>query len=355
MKKKLRYLLFFLPIITWLVIEASLPVTFFTYRHWEALSYSTFIPHQHHWYPNIESSKNAVGDLCHHTSHEIIKHEYWKTDQLGFRNDSLIRNADIILIGDSFVAGSGLSQEETITYQLNNLLDKNIRTYNLAPCSFSDFIVYHEKGIISTPHLIIFSIVERNIPDPIVYYTNTHSTHIKSFIKELFEVLQLNIYLDKAFKGYSLKWLNARIFGQKGKGIPGITKSGMYFLNGKNQLYTNKKLNPTISTLKSYKSYCEKIGSEFLFLPLPNKETVYYDMVPLQKQPNYLDSLDSLLKLNEIASYNTNETMIQYRAMNDSLIYHLDDTHWNAKGVQLVAKNLTKKIKSILTEKVNDI
>ena len=113
MRRFIRNLIFFiLPIIAYLLIEGILPVTTFAFRSFEAIKFVTRIPRVGDFYPNINLTVNAVGDLCHHTDNEIVKLETLKTDRIGYRNDVFIEEADILFIGDSFIQGSGLSQEE---------------------------------------------------------------------------------------------------------------------------------------------------------------------------------------------------------------------------------------------------
>jgi len=55
--------------------------------------------------------------------------EVFRTDSLGFRNDRDYSGEGLLLVGDSFVAGNGSSQEDTITARLT--ADHDIRGYNL--------------------------------------------------------------------------------------------------------------------------------------------------------------------------------------------------------------------------------
>ncbi len=63
----------------------------------------------------------------------------FRTDSIGFRNSTDYHGQKYLLVGDSFVAGSGTTQDEIITQQL--LIKYNIDSYNLAyPGEIIDYI-----------------------------------------------------------------------------------------------------------------------------------------------------------------------------------------------------------------------
>ena len=142
-----------------------------------------------------------------------------------------------------------------------------------------------------------------------------------------------------------MNYIKARIKNEHGNGISG-KDSVMYFLNGKNQEYNFDKIDKIAKTITSYKNYCDSIGVNFMFLPLPNKETVYYDKVPLDNQPDYIYKLNSILKINGVIAVNTLELFNNNKTKGSNYFYHLDDTHWNSKGVNLVADELIKKART---------
>ena len=55
-------------------------------------------------------------------------------------------------------------------------------------------------------------------------------------------------------------------------------------------------------------------------------------------------NLDSILKENDVKTFNVLQLYNDYRQSNTKLLYHLDDMHWNPNGVQLVSKEIAKTI-----------
>jgi alginate O-acetyltransferase complex protein AlgJ len=342
MKKFLLKVFVFLltPVLSLLIIGASLPINFFTYRTWEAISFKTNVSSYAPFYPNTILNMIGVGDLCHHSSFSIAKKEYWITDKYGFRNDKFDNSPDIVIIGDSFIAGTSLSQDETISNQLINL-NKKLVVYNMAPSSISTLDYYLKTRKINKPRIIIYSMVERNLPNPIKIY---QSNFFKETFKNVIEFGNFNEYLDRAFKFSFIKWLTARFHDSKGSGIPSKENSHMFFLQGSSQKHSADDLNESARVIISYKKYCDSLGVDFLFLPMPDKESVYFELVPFDKQPQYLSQLDSILNTAHVSTINTLEIYNEYRKTSNSLLYHYDDTHWNANATRIISKEILQKI-----------
>lgn len=334
MKKFLvKNVIFLIPIFLFLIIELILPLNTFTFRPWEALLFNdkqtigSFYPNQ-----NIEMI--SEGDLCYNTKLAVKKNENWITDKLGFRNNQFLNNPKILIIGDSFVAGSSLPQDSTLSNLLNNRLNTDV--YNMAPATFSDFLELINKKIINKPNLLIFSIVERNIP-PVINYDLRGNVYSP--------IGKLSIILDRISRLYSINYFKARVNKDHGDGVPGLVDPRMCFYENHPQ-YEKNQLEYTVDNIKTYKHICDSLGINFLFLPIPNKETVYYDLIPLEKQPDYLLKLDSVLRQDGVNTINTLQIVNEYRKNNSKFIYQFDDSHWNSEGVELIANQLIFKLKN---------
>ncbi len=341
MKKYINKILFFalISLMILLFCYIIIPTKSLTYRPWEALTFSN-ISANSPFYPNEKINMNSVGDLCHHSKNAVVKKEYWKTDELGFRNDEYIKDADILIIGDSYIAGSGLTQADIISNQILKI-DRNLKVYNMAPSSISQFDKLLKIGKINKPKLLLFSIVERNLPEKIENYNTNFITDI---LRRIPYNTSINSQIDCFLKFLPLRWTKARVNSSTGSGIPGVPNSKMYFFNEATQTHQEDDLVNTVNILISYKKYCESLGIKFMFMPMPNKETVYYELVPFDKQSDYLLRLDSTLNLSGIPTINTLKIYNDYRKTNESLLYHLDDTHWNSNATKIIALEILNKV-----------
>lgn len=336
------FLFLLTPVVIVSICEIILPLGFFTNRPWEALRFATIVPHESPFYPNSSLNMVCVGDLCHHTEHAIKRNEDWNIDELGFRNNKYISDPDILIIGDSFIAGTGLSQESIFANQMMKY--SKLKVYSMAPSSLSQFHMFLRTGKVKKPKILIYSTAERTIPE--VIDTNKLMNQYKVLVKNLFGIGNANVYLDRGFRFFSLKWAKARIVESKGNGIPGTGKVKMFFLQGTDhsKRQQNRDLEAYLKTIREYKKYCNDLGIEFFFLPMPDKESVYYEYVPFPSQPNFLFKLDTLLKENGINTLNTLEIYNRYRVGNSELLYTQDDTHWNFNATDLISKEVIRKL-----------
>lgn len=338
MKKFLLSLLaFFAPLILLMVAEVLMPANTFSFRPWEALKYSTTVPTYCQFYPNQALEMNAVGDLCHHTDKAVHRNERWITDKLGYRNDAFVEQADVLIIGDSFIAGTGLSQEDLLSNKLQRKFGNGFKVYNMAPSSFAKFDYFLRLGIVKKPKTIVFAMVERHLPDPL-YVKPT--TGIKSKMVHYPFIGNLSAVVDKAFRFSSLKWLNARIHHYYGNGLPAVNDSTMFFLEGFRQKHAKSDLKRTVRIIKTYQDYCDSLGIKFVYLPMPDKETVYYEQVPFPKQADYLVREDSMLEAAGVACLNTLELYNDFRKTHSEVLYQPDDSHWNPIATELVSQEL---------------
>lgn len=328
----IKALVFCSPIIA-LGFEAFMPPSLFTFRPYEALLFNHSeigMP----FYPNQTLQMNSEGDLCYYTNNAVKKNEFWITDKIGYRNNRFIEDPDVLLIGDSFLVGTSITQDSTLTNLLTLKFDNKLKLYNLAQATFSDFKVLYENQIFKTPKLIIYSIGENDLPGQIIINNN----------EKLHKNTTVSVWIDKATRLYSINYLTSRILNRKSSGVQSEINNKMFFLKGKNQTSNLDSINNVIEVIETYKSFCDSLGINFLFLPLPNKETVYYDEVPLNKQPVYLSELDTGLKKRNISTINSLKVFNLYRQNNNSLVYHLDDTHWNSNGVNIIAEEIVQEI-----------
>jgi hypothetical protein len=340
--KKFFYTLawFFIPLLIIPILEAFVfPVSQFTYRSWEALRFYKF-GFVGPFYPNEEVVRQEEGDLAHHTSHAVSRKTLWVTDQVGYRNEHFINAPDILLIGDSYIAGSGLSQEQLLSNVLSKKLGPGVKIYNLAPAVFSQFDSLYQENYLEKPKLIIYSCAERDIPA--VFKGNIRSR------KSLSDVLafhgNIDVYMDRMLRLYSLRWVKSRLLNSTGAGIVSPSNPDMFFLSGRGMArHSEDELKQAAAAIVSYKRYCDSMNIGFLFMPMPEKETVYYKLVPLTDQPDYLTRLDSLLGLAGVATINTLSLYNRWLSVDGRpLLYQLDDTHWSHTGVELVADEITR-------------
>jgi hypothetical protein len=331
-----------IPLILLFVVENILPPSFFTFRTWEAVRSKTPLltgP----FYPNIEYKMIEEGDLAHHTNYAVKKKVSWKTDKLGYRNDHYDSSPDVLFIGDSNITGSSLSQEEILSSMLKHT---GLSVYNLAPGNVNIFIKLKNKGMFQPPRIVILGIIERSIPFllPVV---NTQSRLNRMQIQFKPFVSFFAMHCDKLARTNSIRYLRARFKGSVGAGIQSKIDKKIFFLQGSNAVMkiSNDSMESILQKIKNYKKYFNSIGSEFIFLPIPNKETILWELAGFLKQPSFIGQLIDKLRSNRIITIDTLKIFNKLRD-NGILPYHYDDTHCNREANNEIAKAIIKLLKN---------
>ena len=281
---------------------------------------------------------DEIGDLGFHTNKAIKKHVVWKTDSLGYRNESVCHNPDILFIGDSFLAGCTLSQDDMLPSQVKKMLDNSLNVYSLAPASFSNFLRLNKQGILKKPKMIIIIGVER-------FFCEKNDTVLSNNDFQEWKYFdKIDECIDRNKKGASRQWFASIFKSRTGIGIPSLIINKMLFYEGAKSIENDSSnFYQCISNMKMINEKCKQMGIQFLFVPMPNKESVYWELVPYKKQPNLLFRIDSALRKQNIAVINTLALYNEERRKGNWL-YHFDDTHWNENGVTAVAKEIVKFI-----------
>lgn len=110
------------------------PIIPLYYRNFELLNQPNEIfKHTQSLRPNTTNTLDSHGDLgamLGNSDYQIKRSIIFTTDTLGFRNQpgQHIQNNKIILLGDSYVMGSGVDQGQMTSFLLN---EQGINTYNL--------------------------------------------------------------------------------------------------------------------------------------------------------------------------------------------------------------------------------
>ncbi len=347
----LESLVFFLIIASAFAIgEILLPQKMVTFRNWEAFSPARGDLFLGRFYPNYEVTRNEVGELAHHSPYAVKKKNiYWKTDEFGYRNNDFIQAADILLVGASNVTGSGVSQENTLTNKLIDLTGHSI--YNISPIyNFKEVVEHLNERRIEKPKVLIYAMLERGIPDFEVIPLNKIPNSPLVNLSELAKQQAYLPYLDRAHKKSLKQYVNARFNNSVGAGIQSPVNDQMFFIQGENAINKLKieYINHYIEAIKSYQAYCNLNGIQFAFIPIPNKETMYYEMVPFEEQPSFISILSQ--KLIESGIHTVDFLGVLNDHKDGPMLFPYDDTHLNAYSLDLMAKTIAPLADELLAK-----
>jgi hypothetical protein len=332
-----------------------LPIDFFTFRVWEALlikEFRSILPG--HFYPRMEMTKlETGGDLAHHTPFAIPKRVKWMTDRYGYRKKDLEGiKPQVVIIGDSNIAGHGLTQKEMLSEVLEDQL--KVPVYPYAPVGSINTFLKDLRFKKDRPKIVIVSLIERdilNMPFPklpqkreglLPFYEG------RDELKQTKWVQSAGVLLDRLFKMNMLNYARARIRNTAVMDFHHFSsKFGpMFFVQGEaaNKEVSNEDFHKVVKTIEAYDRVLKNKGIRFIFLPIPNKENIYHEYLPNPRRPIFLEQLIQELKSRNIETVDTQRAFEDEYQNHSTLLYFLDDSHWNPKGVQLAADFTIKLI-----------
>jgi alginate O-acetyltransferase complex protein AlgJ len=349
-----RLVLFLFPFILAMGIELFvLPIDFFTFRVWEAVlikNIKKFLPGP--FYPNMKIDKIEEGDLGHHTRLTVKKEVVWETDQYGYRKKKTNREKyDIVIIGESNIAGSSLTQKDMLSELLEERL--NISVYPLAPVTLSAF--FKEKRFIDhPPDIVIFATIERLIPYLDLPKLPREKKRTPFFSKLLYHLREnrsiqsIAVFVDRLSKRIMLNYFRAALRRMVLNSEDFLSKRNpLFFLNGKPVIpeITREHFDRIVQMIEGYEELFKRRGIRFIFLPIPNQENIYYEQFAMKERPMFLKYLISELKNRGIETIDTQTAFEEAHRKDSALLFHDDDSHWNPKGVKLIADLTVELIK----------
>jgi len=332
-----------------------LPIDFFAFRVWEALiikEFHSILPG--HFYPRMEINKlETGGDLAHHTPFAIPKRVKWITDRYGYRKkDSERIKPQVVIVGDSNIAGQGLTQEEMLSEVLEDKL--KVPVYPYAPVGSINTFLKDLRFKKDPPKTVIVSVLERHILNLRFPKLPQNRERFLSFyewrdkIKQNRWIQSMGVLLDRLSKMNMLNYARARIGNRAIKGFrqfPSRFGPMLFFIGEEaNRGVSDENFRKAIKTIEAYDYVLKKEGIRFIFLPIPNKENIYHEYLPNSRRPVFLGQLIQELKSRNIETVDTQRAFEDEYQNHSMLLYFLDDSHWNPKGVKLAADFTIKLI-----------
>ncbi|MBD1395618.1 hypothetical protein H9Q13_00435 [Pontibacter sp. JH31] len=334
-----------LPFALWPVMEAVvLPMDFFTFRVWETISVNTMRIMSGPFYPNMHMKMEEEGELAPHTAFAEKKEVEWYTDPYGYRNRDT--KAEVLLIGDSNITGAKLSQEETLAEVLERQIGKEV--YSFAPATVNRFLGTRRFEE-NPPEVVVVSSIERRIPELTPVGANGMASKVRditgSVINSSPVLTWLAMTADRVSKLALYRRTVANIersFGRKEY----IVYHNEFFIEGEfaNRHFSDEEISYMADILEGYKHALAERGIAFVFMPIPNKENIYHQLLPSQQKPDFLARLMRELQKREVAVVNTQPVFERLYLKENKRLYPTDDAHWNNTAVKAAADLLAQHL-----------
>lgn len=344
-KKLVKKMIFFLaPFIIWFFIElVILPIDHFTFRVWETVLVKDVKILPGPFYPNKVIRKTEEGELAPHTKFAVKKDVVWYTDQFGYRNRNIYSDPDVLIIGDSNITGVNLTQENTLSEALERSLDKTV--YSFAPAHINRFLA-DERFEENPPEIVVFSSIERMIVSLPEIEPSNFKSKLRGAIGPIIVssdfLTSLFVSLDRILKWPSYYFLRSKIY-RGDKELP-FHVGSQFFIRGDTLLeVSEERFERSIRVIESYKNIIEARGSRFIFLPIPDKENIYHQLLPTKRKPDFLPRLTKVLKEKNIEVVDL-QPAFERSYESGNLVFFTDDGHWNPTGVKIATELLEEQI-----------
>ncbi|BBM84232.1 SGNH/GDSL hydrolase family protein [Candidatus Uabimicrobium amorphum] len=297
------------------------------------------------------------------------------TDKNGFRNLDIPETADILVIGDSFGEGYGVSDNETWSQVLQNITDKRI--YNLSVTATNPVHYYHNlKKYIRqfSPQLVICMIFEGNDfrKYRIKSFANASDRMLRRRIKKrLAHYLRWRIFpwTSDYCKLKSISWLPLV--------VPTASKNYYHFSAKKihnmyrapRKIIGSRAWKVVWKALADIKKEAQEAQAEVLYVYVPCKTRVVMPLITEHKweaihsylgikapfsskfATHFFEKMDSIerafLQKSEQENFQvvSTTTMLRQGSAKGRKLYFTYDDHWTALGNKEIAEFIAQCIK----------
>jgi hypothetical protein len=346
------------------LLVASLNVERPEFRAWEVLK----DPESEFFYPNLTVEMTEVGDLGFRAwipSLQRPRAGLFSTDRYGFRNPQGIERPRVVLLGDSFVAGAGLRDDQTLAAQLGRVLGEPVYSLAAETANSPSFYLSDPRFFEHPPRVVVFAPVNRLVMplrfreiSPLSRRPRRDSAGwtFESVAQELRHVNQIlgrDNGLSRTMR-YGYNGISYSLFGHPdiivADGEPAIA---LPLQEQKCSLTPEQRgLESTIASTKRFAEMIATRGATLVYAPIPDSGEVYPELFRRDErercaQPSLFDVLVPEAKAAGLSAIDLREV---FRLNKTPYLYLRDDSHWNPRAVGLAAEALAKAIRPILVE-----
>lgn len=297
--------------------------------------------------------------------------QVFTTDAYGFRNawNSSTQMFRGILVGDSFAAGYGVSDEETLSAQLLDVA--GVHVYNAGgPYAYLATVRRMQARLALTRGFVLVLLTE-NVPVSVFReaeradmrpgarftllrraFGQENADRLRSTARGLWYTSPLRILTEKAF----LRLSNDRILPNTyaDRVVRRELSNGdtmLFFLPDVEEFHRARRVEQTVGYLVGLTDRIRESGLDVAVVLAPSKYTVYH---PFLEGPRAtpgdarhpLARVEATLRRSGIAALDLTPAFrreAEARLAEKSYLYWLDDTHWNRRGVRLAAELIARE------------
>jgi hypothetical protein len=280
-------------------------------------------------------------------------------DSNGFRNARDLKQADIAVLGDSFIMGAKVTNDQLMTEILSRLQGRAV--INLAQPGYGpqqELITLKRYALPVRPRFVVWAFFEGNDLEDFVRYEEVKATW--STDAESFHAFRHRSFISNAVS------TAYRLFNPKPRKPAPPIAGTVQSLDGKaRSIYFDypglalsaddeKALERIGSALREAGENCVRHGARLIVVFVPTKFRVYgaistpgsesiWNSWVLNDLPDRLRQIVN--KIPSSSSFLDLTPSFQERAPNGELLYYADDSHWSPEGHELAARTIDEFIR----------
>jgi alginate O-acetyltransferase complex protein AlgJ len=309
-----KFALLAAPFVALVAIELFvLPVDFFTFRVWEALTMQYVRPAEGIFYPKMHVVKNEHADRLGFRDPNPKKVE-WFTDEYGFRNRPRAiepERYDIVVVGDSNIAGSSHDQKDTIAEVLERKCRCPVYSYGGASKRqfFNDPRFKH-----NSPRVIVAEAIGAEFYQESFAALNYANLLEGPGAEQSWLPDPLAVMFDRLLKTNMLEYVRSRLHVQR------------YAAQKEPETPSAERVSFVVEMVTKMRDEAARRGSDFIFVLMPYDATLDQAVVKLKQ-----------LGVKTIAYLPSPE---RPQAAYLKSFYQDHDTHWRVETVRTTADDI---------------
>lgn len=344
------------------------------FRPWEILRLPSYVG----FYANRRVELEAYGDLAFKSAVPSLRRPrrvVFTTDRWGFRNTTNMPRPRIVVIGDSFAAGSGVSDEQTLAARLAERSGTTVYDYAMEPPGVAALFLREARFREHPPERVVYAPVERNLKAcPLELDSEPKTERPPSQPPSELPPASLSLRYAEALTRHVAKWTTD---ANRDNGLQHFMRDcyneGRYQLLGDANGVTvtrvddERALIPTVRQLRLHESLAQRgvepfvamlvelkallarRGSKLVFCPIPEVGTVYPEIFPPAEQATIASPamLDVALERARSSGIDTVDLKPAFTANKVPYLYLRDDSHWTPRAIDLAASAIAAHLAGV--------
>lgn len=329
------------------------------FRPWELLASESGYGFE----PSRSVQMREIGDLGYVTWVEALqvpRDTTFTTDEWGLRNEPSGEWAPVVVLGDSFTVGSGVSDDETLPARLAAALGVPVYNYGM-PRANSPARYYEDARFTARPpEVVVFAPNQRNLKQGAFAPSQARRAGATSDVgtwvrladelRDAVSVIERDNGLGRVAR-YAVQGARYRLWNEVPGHLVGTVDGGPALLGSLEILDLirspdERGVHAYLQSLVLFARALEKRGTRLVFAPLPDQPQLYPELYPSGElsRAHQPPMLDVVLERARRAGLTTVDVREALQAQKVPYLYIRDDTHFGPRALDLIARHLAPAV-----------